>query len=112
MLLCCLAKAECRAWDINEVVFTPGMWQNYQPLLRADFMVFDQYVYHPLTQAPHGAAAPACSQSEAGLSEESDAQPPFAFPIHTFWGTQDGRVTQAMVQVGCAFSGLLNNGQH
>ena len=34
---------ECRGWDINELVFSSGMWPTYQPLLRADFTIFDEY---------------------------------------------------------------------
>jgi medium-chain acyl-[acyl-carrier-protein] hydrolase len=41
-------KEECRGWDISELVFTPAMWPTYQPLLRADFTIFDEYEYkHP-----------------------------------------------------------------
>lgn len=36
-------QVECREWDVNEVVFSPGMWGTYQPLMRADFCLFDQY---------------------------------------------------------------------
>lgn len=35
--------AECRAWGISEAVFTPGVWEDYEPLLRADFRLFDEY---------------------------------------------------------------------
>ena len=38
-------KDECRGWDISEVVFSPAMWPTYQPLLRADFTIFDEYEY-------------------------------------------------------------------
>lgn len=38
-------KDECREWDISEVVFSAGMWPMYQPLLRADFTIFDEYEY-------------------------------------------------------------------
>ena len=37
---------ECREWDISEVVFSPTMWPTYEPLLRADFTLFDEYE-HP-----------------------------------------------------------------
>jgi hypothetical protein len=36
---------ECRGWDISEVVFTAAMWPTYQPLLRDDFTVFDEYIW-------------------------------------------------------------------
>eukprot|EP00873_Tetraselmis_striata_P042069 jgi/Tetstr1/462333/TSEL_007339.t1 len=35
-------KDECREWDINSVIFSEGMWPMYQPILRADFTLFDQ----------------------------------------------------------------------
>ena len=38
-------QAECRAWAINEAVFNPALWSTYQPLLRADFRLYDEYVY-------------------------------------------------------------------
>ncbi len=69
-------KEECREWDISEVVFSPAMWPMYQPLLRADFTMFDEY-------------------------PESDARraswPVFDFPIQAFWGTRDRRVSEEMV---------------
>lgn len=36
-------QEECRAWDVNEVVFLPAMWSAFEPLMRADFTLFDQY---------------------------------------------------------------------
>lgn len=66
---------ECRGWDINDVVFSQGLWGMYQPLLRADFKLFDEYVF-----------------------DEETFDKPFKFPITSFWGTKDRRVKQAMVQ--------------
>lgn len=34
---------ECRAWGISEAVFEPGVWEEYEPLLRNDFRLFDEY---------------------------------------------------------------------
>jgi surfactin synthase thioesterase subunit len=71
-------QEECRGWDINEVVFDPsGLWGMYQPMLRADFRLFDEY------------------EADAAL-----AQPAFRFPLTTFWGDRDRRVTEQLVQVG------------
>jgi len=67
-------KEECRAWDISEVVFSAAMWPMYQPLLRADFTMFDEY--------PEG---------RVRRVEKFD------FPIQSFWGTRDRRVSEAMV---------------
>ena len=36
-------QEECRAWDVNEVVFSAAMWSAFEPLMRADFTLFDQY---------------------------------------------------------------------
>lgn len=47
-----------------------------QPLMRADFTLFDEY------QHTHGDA------------------PPFAFPLTAFWGNRDRRIKQHLVQVG------------
>lgn len=37
--------AECRAWGISEAVFSPGVWEEYEPLLRNDFRLFDEYKF-------------------------------------------------------------------
>ncbi len=68
-------KEECREWDISEVVFSPAMWPMYQPLLRADFTMFDEY--------------PELAQRASW--------PVFEFPIQAFWGTRDRRVSEEMV---------------
>lgn len=40
-------QAECRLWDVNEVVLRPDVWPTFEPLLRADFSLFDQYTHGP-----------------------------------------------------------------
>lgn len=67
-------KKECRGWDISEVVFSAAMWPTYQPLLRADFTLFDEYVF------THG----------------SDGV--FEFPVCSFWGVKDRRVKEHHVK--------------
>lgn len=69
-------KDECREWDISEVVFSAAMWPMYQPLLRADFTMFDEYPEDPGRNA---------------------SWPAFDFPIQAFWGTKDRRVCEEMV---------------
>ena len=56
-----------------------------QPLMRADFTLFDEYEYqHQQHQHPlDGAPAPAA----------------FDFPITAFWGSRDRRIKPHMVQV-------------
>jgi surfactin synthase thioesterase subunit len=73
-------QEECRGWDINEAVFSPGMWEMYQPMLRADFKLFDEYIPSNTQQAAVAA--------------------PFASRLRLFWGQSDMRVTEAMVKVG------------
>ena len=48
----CLPADECRAWDVNELVFSGAMWPTYQKILRADFSLFDTYAYGRAGQAP------------------------------------------------------------
>ncbi|GMH38250.1 hypothetical protein BSKO_06134 [Bryopsis sp. KO-2023] len=67
-------KDECRCWDINEVVFSKGMWEMYQPMLRSDFTIFDEYMWNHAGEAA------------------------FDVPLCCFWGTRDKRVTQKMVE--------------
>ncbi|EIE19364.1 alpha/beta-hydrolase [Coccomyxa subellipsoidea C-169] len=66
-------KEECRAWDVNEVLFTPALWPTYHSLMRADFTLFDEYEF-----------------THTGAS-------PFAFPITSFFGTSDRRIKEEMV---------------
>ena len=67
-------QQECRGWDVNEVVFSAGMWGVYKDLMRADFCCFDEYRY---THA---------------------SEPPLAVPMTTFYAATDKKITQAMVQ--------------
>ncbi|KAL3140709.1 hypothetical protein ABBQ32_005265 [Trebouxia sp. C0010 RCD-2024] len=66
-------QAECKGWDVSSVVFSPALWPTYQAIMRADFKLFDEYEHTPPGE-------------------------PFAFPISTFHGTRDRRVTRAMVE--------------
>ncbi|EEA07051.1 uncharacterized protein CMU_034370 [Cryptosporidium muris RN66] len=36
-------KEECRRWGINNEVFRKGIWEEFEPLLRSDFHLFDSY---------------------------------------------------------------------
>ena len=47
-------QEECRSWDVNEVIFSQAMWPVYQPLMRADFTLFDEYEYQHSGARPHG----------------------------------------------------------
>jgi surfactin synthase thioesterase subunit len=56
------------------------MWATYEPLMRADFRLFDEYVYHRAGDAP------------------------FEFPITAFYAVADRKVTPAMVRDWLRFS--------
>lgn len=66
-------KVECRDWDTNEVIFSKAVWPGLEPLMRADFTIFDQYKF---TRADDG---------------------PFDIPITAFWAKKDKKVTKDMV---------------
>lgn len=119
-------KAECRGWDVNEAVFTAAMWPMYHPLLRADFRIFDQYRLIGDTQykqdrqdalgrqyshEDQDRTDPHKKQDKRYQHESLDSEDnqgkgngsasgvcPFTVPIHSFWGTQDRRITRDMVQ--------------
>jgi hypothetical protein len=57
------------------------MWGMYQPLLRQDFRLFDEY-------------------QMMGAGGSSAAAPLLACPLTTFFGSRDRRVKEHMVQVG------------
>lgn len=38
---------EARAWDVNEIVFQPGNWKTFSPMMRDDFTLFDEYTFTP-----------------------------------------------------------------
>ena len=66
-------KQECRDWDTNEIIFSVNLWPGLEPLMRADFTIFDQYEY-----------------KRAG-------EPRFDFPITAFVAKKDKKVTREMV---------------
>mmetsp|Transcript_11428 Transcript_11428/g.70176 ORF Transcript_11428/g.70176 Transcript_11428/m.70176 type:complete len:356 (-) Transcript_11428:19-1086(-) len=72
-------KDEARGWDVNEMVFTQ-LWETYQPIMRADFSLFDQYDY------------------------QREGEPPFSFPMTTYFATRDRRITSSMVEGWQAFT--------
>ncbi|EFJ44187.1 hypothetical protein VOLCADRAFT_118842 [Volvox carteri f. nagariensis] len=86
-------QEEVRGWDVNEVVFTPDMWQLYEPILRADCTVFDEYELQPDDPYKYDARQAADADSVAGLAPLE----PFDFPIEAFWGNTDRRVRSELV---------------
>lgn len=73
-------KEECRDWDTNEIIFAKTLWPGLEPLMRADFTIFDQYVFGRAGDAP------------------------FDFPITAFCATGDKKVTRAMVDEWRSFT--------
>jgi surfactin synthase thioesterase subunit len=73
-------KEECKGWDVNQVVFSKQMWDLYGGLLRADFSLFDTYVFE------HAGAAP------------------FDTRISTFFAESDKRITRGHVEGWRRFS--------
>ena len=75
-------KDEARTWDVNEMVFT-HLWKTYHSIMRHDFALFDEY------PEPR---------------EDESSRRRFDFPITTFYGTRDRKVTRAMVAKWRAFA--------
>ncbi|DBA87618.1 TPA: hypothetical protein ACH3X1_004636 [Trebouxia sp. C0004] len=67
-------QEECKQWDVSPALFSPALWPVYHSIMRADFKMFDQYQF----------------------THEGEA--PFAFPLSTFYGSKDTRVTAEMVK--------------
>jgi len=63
-------QQELRKWGVNDIVFSPEVWENYKETLRADFTIFDQY--------------------KCGHAVE-----PFSFPITAWWATDDKMVDES-----------------
>ncbi|MEW5298136.1 MAG: hypothetical protein WDW36_001289 [Sanguina aurantia] len=138
-------QVECRGWDINETVFMPGLWEVYEPLLRADFRIFDEYTssYQPPLLGPptppllqrnqqqhtqqqqqqqqqqldfSTTEREVCKASgdfarmtvegkwECPAAASEPATAVFGFPIVSFWGKHDRRVTEQMVRAWGRFS--------
>lgn len=76
---------ECRGWDISEVVFSAAMWPIYQPLLRADFTLFDEYKF--VGRGVEG------GEGEGILGVFADVP-----KVMAFWGRRDRRVKEHHVQ--------------
>ena len=68
-------KEECRRWDVNEIVFGP-VWEIYEPMMRADFHLFDKYEY-------------------AHIDSEN-----FNWPLTVFHGYADRMITEDWFVVG------------
>jgi surfactin synthase thioesterase subunit len=86
-------KKECQRWNVSEVIFDPNMWALYQPMLRADFHLFDKYDYAHIDK------------------------PNFEWSLTTFHATRDQMITREMVEgwethTNGAFELLSIDGHH
>mmetsp|Transcript_281 Transcript_281/g.407 ORF Transcript_281/g.407 Transcript_281/m.407 type:complete len:365 (+) Transcript_281:264-1358(+) len=87
-------KTESREWDVNEIVFTQ-LWGTYHRIMRADFELFDQYTFAHARVNAAGA--------ETGTEEHADNDSKkllgggFDFPLTTFFGTRDRKISRDMV---------------
>ena len=76
-----MVGATRRRWDVSDVLLRDAaMWATYQPLMRADFRLFDEYAFG------------------------RQGEPPLAAPITAFWAAKDRRVTEAMVREWARFT--------
>ncbi|KAG2437450.1 hypothetical protein HXX76_006100 [Chlamydomonas incerta] len=88
-------QEEVRGWDVNEVVFTPDMWKMYEPILRADFKLFDEYQAQPGCSGGGGGGG---GVAGGAAGHAAAAAAPFdGLPITAFFGTLDRRVTPALM---------------
>eukprot|EP00923_Selenidium_pygospionis_P035244 GHVN01061461.1.p1 GENE.GHVN01061461.1~~GHVN01061461.1.p1 ORF type:complete len:317 (-),score=102.89 GHVN01061461.1:415-1365(-) len=63
-------KEECRMWDVNNEVFGKGVWEVYEPLLRDDFKVFDEYEFEGDESGDRGGTDSTGERGESGERSE------------------------------------------
>ena len=84
-------KEECRAWGMDEAAFGENAWRVFEPLLRADFKLFDEYEYEYEYDESDG----------RGVENENET----FFPrLLTLRGTRDERITREAVSAWRRFS--------
>ena len=92
-------KDECRAWGVDEAVFAENAWRAFEPLLRADFALFDEYEHDD--GVPKDSFGVAASSSERSKKE--------VFPrLLTLRGTKDERVTREAVSAWRRFAAAFD----
>ena len=64
-------QEEARAWGVNAVVFTPSVWQMYEPLFRADFQLFDSQTPPVRTALNKGEQFVTSTQSTSAFAQHS-----------------------------------------
>jgi medium-chain acyl-[acyl-carrier-protein] hydrolase len=66
-------QAECRAWGMAPAALSPAVWPAFEPLIRADFQLFDEYEWGGWRSVEEGGGGR------------------LACPLTVFAGTGDGR---------------------
>ena len=85
-------KDECRAWGMDEAAFGEKIWPVFEPLLRADFTLFDEYEYDE-------------NSHRRGVADERENEKKQVFPrLLTLRGTRDERITREAVSAWRRFS--------
>jgi hypothetical protein len=85
-------KEECRAWGMDEAAFGEKIWPVFEPLLRADFTLFDEYEYDE-------------NSHRRGVEDEREKEKQKVFPrLLTLRGTRDERITREAVSAWRRFS--------
>ena len=85
-------KDECRAWGMDEAAFGEKIWPVFEPLLRADFTLFDEYEYDE-------------NSHRRGVEDEREKEKQKVFPrLLTLRGTRDERITREAVSAWRRFS--------
>jgi pimeloyl-ACP methyl ester carboxylesterase len=85
-------KDECRAWGMDEAAFGEKIWPVFEPLLRADFTLFDEYEYDE-------------NSHRRGVEDEREKEKEQVFPrLLTLRGTRDERITREAVSAWRRFS--------
>jgi surfactin synthase thioesterase subunit len=82
---------ECRAWDVSDAVFEESMWRLFSPCLRADFKLFDEYIY----PQDEGLATTVVKRGGGGGGGGGE--------VVLGWGRRDRRVTREMVAAWTAW---------
>lgn len=106
-------KDECRGWGVDEAAFAPHAWRAFEPLLRADFTLFDAYEFDVSETETRGEertkSAPITEESgDSAFFEPSDPSEDIVrrvFPrLLTLRGTRDERITREAVSGWARFT--------
>ena len=88
-------------WGSNEIIFNKSVWSSFEPMMRADFALFDQYCPSSSSSSSPSSVEPSemistPDTSGTQLTETTTAK--IAVPITAYWATADKKVTQSHVQ--------------